>query len=179
MSFHSSSSIFDGFFSLPSRALYVPSFTSNDIICIFHNKKLDFPSSFSTSNLVFVIVLLAIALIPIVVIYHGSNNRKTPNWQLGNGNFGTDLPLANKRNYLRQENQRTPDLTWFDNVPTSIGRRGEIFIEKREENTRVTRISLSQLSMMEISLCLNTPLKGQPQGVYIGPRIILVQSKFQ
>jgi len=39
---------------------------------------------------------------------------------------------------------------WFDNVATSMGRRGEIFIENREENIRVTRRSLSQLSMVKI-----------------------------
>ena len=42
--------------------------------------------------------------------------------------------------------QGTKDLTWFDNVSTSTGRRGEIFIE---ENARVTIRSLSQLSMVE------------------------------
>ena len=54
------------------------------------------------------------------------------------------------------------------------GRRGEIFIENREENIRVIRRSLSQLSVVEnrISLefltLLDTPSKGQSQGVYIG-----------
>ena len=43
-------------------------------------------------------------------------------------------------------NQETQDLSWFGNVPTSTGRRGEIFIE---ENTRVTMRSLSQLSMVK------------------------------
>ena len=66
--FHSASSIFDGFFSIPRRALYVLSFTSNDVIHIVHNKKLDLPSNFSTSNLVVMVILLAIALILIVVI---------------------------------------------------------------------------------------------------------------
>jgi len=35
---------------------------------------------------------------------------------------------------------------WFSNVPTSTGRRGEIYIE---ENIRVTMRSLSQFSMVE------------------------------
>jgi len=48
--------------------LCVPSFMSNAVTRIFHNKKLDFPSNFSTLNLVVVVVLLATALIPIVVI---------------------------------------------------------------------------------------------------------------
>ena len=38
----------------------------NDITRIFHNRKLDFPSNFSTSNLVVIVVFLAIALILIV-----------------------------------------------------------------------------------------------------------------
>ena len=66
MLFHLSSPIFDGFFSMPSSALCVPSFTSNDVTHIFNNRKLDFPSNFSTSNLVVVIVLPTITLIPIV-----------------------------------------------------------------------------------------------------------------
>ena len=45
---------------------WVPSFTSNNVPRIFRNRKLDFSSNFSTSNLVVVVVLLAIALIPIV-----------------------------------------------------------------------------------------------------------------
>jgi len=60
-------------------------------------------------------------------------------------------------------------------VPTSTGRRGEIFIEKRKENIRVTRRSLSlSLSLttlngenMKFSLILSTPSKGHHQGVYI------------
>jgi len=50
---------------------------SNDVTRIFHNRKLDFPSNFITSNLVVVVILLAIALIPVIVIYHRSNNRET------------------------------------------------------------------------------------------------------
>ena len=49
----------------------MPSFISNDVTLISHNKKLDFPSNFSTSNLV-VIVFLALALILIV---ENSNKR--------------------------------------------------------------------------------------------------------
>ena len=57
-------------------------------------------------------------------------------------------------------------------MPTSTGRE-EIFIENGEETIRVTRRSLSQLSMVEnkISLefltLLDAPSKGHPQGVYI------------
>ena len=40
-------------------------------------------------------------------------------------------------------NQRKSDLMWFGNVLTSTERKGEIFIENREENIRVTRRSLS------------------------------------
>ena len=58
MSFYSSSSIFYEFL-IPSRALCVTSFTSNDVTHIFHNRKLDFSSNFSTSNLDVMIVLLA------------------------------------------------------------------------------------------------------------------------
>jgi len=65
-------------------------------------------------------------------------------------------------------NQKTQDLTWFDNVPTSMGRR-EIFIENREENNKIyKKISLTQLSMVEIwnSLelltLLDSPSKGHP-----------------
>jgi len=43
---------------------------------------LDFPSNFSTSNLVVVVVMLAITLIPIIVIYHRSNNREIPSEDL-------------------------------------------------------------------------------------------------
>ena len=43
----------------------MPSFTSNDVTLVFYNRKLDFPSNFFTSNLVLVVVLLAIALIPV------------------------------------------------------------------------------------------------------------------
>jgi len=60
----------------------------------------------------------------------------------------------------------------------STGRR-EIFIKTEKKNTRVTRISFLQLSMVEIFLILDTPLKGQSQGVYISPRMILVQPKLQ
>jgi len=58
---------------------------------------------------------------------------------------------------------------------------GRNFIEDKEENTNVTRrsLSLSQLSIVKISLILDTPLKGQPKGVYIGPRMILVLLKLQ
>jgi len=47
---------------------------------------------------------------------------------------------------------------------TSTVRRGEIFIKNKEEKIRVTRTSLFQLSMMEISLILYTLLKTQPNG---------------
>jgi len=48
-------------------------------------------------------------------------------------------------------NKITQDLTWFGNVPTSTERREEIFIENREEKYEsYEKISLSQLSMMEI-----------------------------
>jgi len=62
-----------------------------------------------------------------------------------------DLPLE-KIKTKSPYNQRTLDLTWFDNVPTSTRRRGEIFIENREENTRCTKRSLShtQLSIVKI-----------------------------
>jgi len=60
MSFDSSSSIFDGFFSIPSRALCVLSYTNNDVTRIFHNRKMDFSSNFSISNLVVMVILLAI-----------------------------------------------------------------------------------------------------------------------
>ena len=47
--------------------------------------------------------------------------------------------------------------------------------KNREENIGVTKIiSLLQLSMMEISFVLDTPLKGQSLAVYIGPGIILI-----
>ena len=56
-------------------------------------------------------------------------------------------------------------------MPTSTRRMGEIFIENREENTRVTRRSLflSQLSMVEnrIPLEFLTHLqKATPRGLY-------------
>jgi len=46
-------------------------------------------------------------------------------------------------------NQETQDLTYFDSVPISTEKRGEIFIENREENTRVIRRSLSQHSIVK------------------------------
>ena len=54
----------------------------------------------------------------------------------------TSMQLKTKSSH----NQRTQGLTWFSNVPTSTGRRGEIFIENREENRIVTRRSLSHNS---------------------------------
>jgi len=56
----------------------------------------------------------------------------------------------------------------------STGRRGEIFIENKEENIRVTRRYLSQLSMVKIRISLEFLT---PQGVT--RRMILVQHKLQ
>jgi len=53
---------------------------------------------------------------------------------------------SKQKKLITTRNQETPDLTWFDNMPTFTEGRGEIFIEKREKNTRVTRISLSHNS---------------------------------
>jgi len=44
----------------------MPSFMSNDVPRIFHNKKLHFPLNLSTSNLIIVVILLAIVLKQIV-----------------------------------------------------------------------------------------------------------------
>ena len=54
----------------------MPSFASNDVTRVFHNRKLDFPSNFFTSNLVVVVVLLAIALISIVLINADTTREK-------------------------------------------------------------------------------------------------------
>ena len=75
--------------------------------------------------------------------------------------------VTSKQLILNQHTtKKTPDLTWFGNVPASTGRRGEIFIQNREENTRVTKI-LSYNSQWQKSLFLDTPSKGHPQRVYI------------
>jgi len=163
MLFHSSSSIFDGFFSIPSRALCVPSFTSNDITSIFHNKKLNSSSNFFTSNLVAVVILLTIALI-LLMIYHQSNNKK--NTELQTRQRKCRRSTTSKQSPLNQETQ---DLTWFDDVPTSTERRGEIFIN-REENTRFTRRSLSHNSQWwKTEFFLNswrTFKRSPPRGLY-------------
>jgi len=134
MSFHSSSSFFDGFFSIPSRVLCVPSFTSNGVTHIFHNKKLDLPSNFFASNLVVMVVLLAIALIPIMdnlsSIKQQRNTKSKTRQRKRRRSSTSKQSLCNKG---------TQDLMWLGNVPTTTGRR-EIFIE---ENTRVIIRSLS------------------------------------
>ena len=154
MSFHSSS-IFDDFFSIPSMTLYVLSFTSNDIIHIFHNK-LDFPLNFSTSNLVVVIILLAIALIQIVV-KRWYNKRETPSWRLGNGN-------RDKSPY----NQRTLDLMWFDKRAYVHTEEGRNFIENREVKYKSYKnISLTTLNGGNIlNSLLDLPSKATPRGLY-------------
>jgi len=58
-----------------------------------------------------------------------------------------------------------------------MGRKREINIESREENTRVIRISLSQLSMVKISHKLALLSKANPKGFIQNPRTILVQHK--
>ena len=154
MSFHSSSSIFDGFFSIPRKALCVPSFTSNDVTHVFHNKKLKFLSNFSTSNLVVVVVLLAITLIPIVMIFLQSNNRETPSWRLGSGSGSIERSTTSKQLKLNHHTtKKTQDLTWFDNVPTSTGRRGEIFIEEKYKS--YNEISLTTLNGGILKFLLN------------------------
>jgi len=63
-----------------------------------------------------------------------------------------------------------------------MGRKGEIFIENREENIRVKKISLSQLLIVKIynSLEFLTHLeKATPKGFISAPKMILVQYKLQ
>jgi len=138
MPFRSSSFIFNDFFSISSRALCASSFTSNDVTCIFHNRKLDILSNFSTLNLVVVVVLLAITLIPIVVINYRYNKSETPSWQLGiRSESVEDVSLASNRD-KSPHNKRTSDLTWFDKSAYVDREEGRNFIENREENTRLT-----------------------------------------
>jgi len=102
MLFHSPSSIFDDFFSILSRALYMPSFTSNDVTRIFHKRKLNFLLNFSTLNLVVVVVLLAITLI-LLMINLRSNNSGTPSRRLGYESRSVkDLSLANNHHTTKE-----------------------------------------------------------------------------
>jgi len=51
---------------------------------------------------------------------------------------------------------------------------GEKFLVKTEKKIQeLQELSLLQLSMVEISFVLDTLLEGQPEGVYIGPRIFV------
>ena len=149
MSFHSSSSIYYDFFSLPSRALCVPSFTSNDLTRIFHNMKLDFLSNFSTLNLVVWSSCYPSLWYQLLMIYHRSNNRNTKSKT-------RQRKRKRRRSTTSKQSphyQKTQDLTWFGNMPTFMRRRRNIYWKKYKS---YNEISLTTLNSGILEFLLNS-----------------------